>query len=87
MLRTILICTLVSASALGCATTHQQPNAQPETRVAASNCPMKTGSHIPRPNECSGPGRSYSGTDLQSTGQTDLGQALQMLDPSITVHH
>ena len=32
-------------------------------------------------------GRSYTQDDLRRTGQSDIGQALQMLDPSVTVHH
>ena len=31
-------------------------------------------------------GNSYSQQDIQRTGATNIGQALQMLDPSITVH-
>jgi hypothetical protein len=30
-------------------------------------------------------GNSYSQQDLQRTGATDVGRALQMLDPSVTV--
>jgi hypothetical protein len=32
-------------------------------------------------------GRAYSQDDLRRTGQTDIGRALQMLDPSVTVGH
>jgi hypothetical protein len=41
-----------------------------------------------RAGECSSaPGRTYSDEDMERTGQTNVGDALQLLDPSITVHH
>jgi hypothetical protein len=33
------------------------------------------------------PGRSYDRGDLERTGAIDIGDALQSLDPSISVHH
>ena len=53
------------------------------------NCLQTTGSLIPaKPGTCvaGAPGRSYSRDDIDRTGQPTLGPALQMLDPSITVH-
>jgi hypothetical protein len=35
---------------------------------------------------CGGYGRSYSNDDIRHTGATTVGDALQLLDPSITVH-
>ena len=32
-------------------------------------------------------GRVYTREDIQNTGETDIGRALQMLDPSITIGH
>lgn len=51
-------------------------------------CIRDTGSHIPPAKGKCLPvaGNSYSQQDLQRTGATNVGQALQMLDPSITVH-
>jgi hypothetical protein len=51
------------------------------------SCIRDTGSHIPPPKgECLPViGRSYSQQDIQNTGANNLGQALQMLDPSVTV--
>ncbi|MBS0431338.1 MAG: hypothetical protein JSS21_02875 [Proteobacteria bacterium] len=53
------------------------------------NCLRDTGSHIPPPKGGCLPvaGRSYSHEDIQRTGQTDIGQALQQLDPSVTSGH
>lgn len=50
-------------------------------------CIRDTGSHIPPPKGQCLPvaGSSYSRTDLQRTGATDISRALQMLDPSVTV--
>ena len=51
-------------------------------------CIRDTGSHIPPPKGQCLPvaGNSYSQRDIQRTGATNIGQALQMLDPSVTVH-
>jgi len=52
------------------------------------NCIRDTGSHIPPPKGQCLPvaGNSYSQQDIQRTGAMDVGRALQMLDPSVTVH-
>ncbi len=51
------------------------------------NCVTDTGSMIrsTKPRCLPVNGRSYSQDDIQRTGQTHLGPALQQLDPSITV--
>ena len=51
------------------------------------NCIRDTGSHIPPPKGKCLPvsGRSYSHEDIQRTGQQNVGQALQQLDPSVQV--
>jgi hypothetical protein len=88
MLRILLICAVVSASAMGCSST---PQARPDAPAAAMTrpCALGSASRIPaRPDQCSpSPGRTYSQEDVQRTGQTNVADALQMLDPSITVHH
>jgi hypothetical protein len=86
MIKSLLICTVVSASAVACSTA-----GPPRSAAAAPTqpCVPETASRLPmRPGVCSSaPGRSYSNQDLERTGHTDVGDALQMLDPSITVHH
>jgi outer membrane receptor for ferrienterochelin and colicin len=80
MYKTFLLC--VTAAALAaCATT------TPATRTAAAGClENSTASRIPK--QCSAsPVRTYSQEDVQRTGQTDVANALKMLDPSITLHH
>lgn len=51
-------------------------------------CIRDTGSHIPPPKGQCLPvaGNSYSQKDIRQTGAINVGQALQMLDPSVTVH-
>ncbi len=54
------------------------------------HCLRATGSRIVRKDKyaCLGvPGRSYDRGDLERTGAIDIGDALQSLDPSISVHH
>ncbi|HUB88666.1 MAG TPA: hypothetical protein VMA74_02960 [Dyella sp.] len=51
-------------------------------------CIRDTGSLIPaKKGECLPvPGRSYSKQDIDATGETTLGPALQRLDPAITTY-
>jgi hypothetical protein len=91
MFRTLLICAVVSASVIACSSTGpaRPDTTRTATAATARPCPQDTASRIPlRPGECSSsPGRTYSDKDMERTGQTDVGNALQLLDPSITVHH
>lgn len=86
MFKTLLICTAALLAA--CSTT--RPAATPDSRTANVTCPdSATGSHLPsKEGKCgASPMRSYSQDDVQRTGQTDVGDALRMLDPSVSVHH
>jgi len=78
----------------GAATTSQGVTGHPQANqqrsvppVNSRQCIRETGSHIPPPKGQCLPvaGNSYSQQDLQRTGATDLGRALQMLDPSVTI--
>lgn len=86
MIKTLLICAVVSASAVACSTTAPPKTASADTTPP---CLQDSASRIPRRSgECSGAaGRSYSNQDIERTGHTTVGEALQNLDPSITVHH
>lgn len=89
----------LAQSATSTATTQTQTNATPPAAKAKAKAPRavprldsrmcirSTGSHIPPPKGQCLPvfGSSYSAQDLQRTGTMDVGQALQMLDPSVTV--
>ena len=79
-LRTLLSATATALILAGCATTTPAPTAQ--------NNPCPTGSRLPAAsNNCMTPGHSYTGDQITSTGATTTGGALQLLDPSLTVHH
>jgi hypothetical protein len=74
----------------GCATTggNVPPPAGSSTMAQNPACLSQTGSRIPSSaSDCVNPGRSYSHDDVNSTGATTAGGALQILDPSVTVHH
>jgi hypothetical protein len=72
----------------GCAATagNVKPSAGRSAAVDKDpTCLTDTG--IPhRDTKCSAFGRSYTSDDVRNTGATQVGDALQMLDPSITVH-
>jgi len=53
------------------------------------NCIRDTGSHIRhRDQACLPlPGNSYNREDLERTGNPNIGQALQQLDPSVQIGH
>lgn len=90
MLRTLLICAVVSASAVACSAAQTRPNAKTAAAAPTNGaCQRHSASRIPiKPSDCSSaPGRTYSNEDIVRTGQTNVGDALQMLDPSVSVHH
>ena len=81
---------LASALAAGCtATPRDKPDARTAAAATEQSCAEPTASRIPanRAGCQMTPSRTYSQRDIQRTGQTNAGDALQMLDPSITVHH
>jgi hypothetical protein len=86
MIKALLVCAVAAVSAVACSTTAPSRSASAAT---TPQCVQNSASRIPtRPGECSSaPGRAYSGQDIERTGQTNVGDALQLLDPTITVHH
>lgn len=74
------------------ATTSNQKPATPGHRAVPApgsrQCIRDTGSLIPPPKGQCLPvaGNSYSQEDIRRTGATNVGQALRMLDPAVTVH-
>ena len=72
----------------GCATT-KDAGSQAVLPRSADNaaCVSQTATRIPASNEnCSRAGRTYTSEDIERTGQTSTADALQLMDPSITVH-
>lgn len=71
-----------------CATT--SPNAKPQTASVTQDptCLKQTGGRVPaRDADCAGYGRTYSKDDISRTGAATPGEALGLLDPSVTVTH
>jgi hypothetical protein len=74
---------LASSAVLGNETSPQPVKQAVPARTPS--CLIHTGSRIDTKG-CRGTGRSYTGEDLERTGKTTAGEALPLLDPSITVH-
>jgi hypothetical protein len=74
----------------GCASTgnvHNRNDAAP-VDAARAGCVTQSGSAIPQTGTaCIGPGRSYSRTDIDHTGETTLAGALRILDPTVNINH
>ncbi len=71
----------------GCAATPQSPNSKPATAALKDpNCLTDTGSLIDSKSGCRGYGRAYTRDDMFRTGAFQAGDALVLLDPSITIH-
>jgi hypothetical protein len=73
---------------VGCASS--SPTRGPATDKTANRppagCVLHTGSRIPAsPGECTALGNTWSKTDIDQTGATVAGQALRLLDPTVTV--
>ena len=67
---------------VGCTTATVKP--QPAA-AARNDRGCVTGTRIPSSEPCTSPVRAYSDTEVQNTGATTAGDALRLLDPSITV--
>jgi hypothetical protein len=67
----------------GCASTVPRP----APSAAVQNPPCPVASRLPPGSAPCAVGRTYSSTDLERTGDIDTADALQRLDPSITVQH
>ena len=86
MVRLLLIgTTLALAACAGTPATPTAHNSVASTAPPDTSC-IASASRIPQ-NGCNVAGRAYTQEDIDRTGKTDAGHALQMLDPSITVHH
>ena len=62
------------------------PEAAATSRVPLAGCVADTATRIPvTPRDCAGAGRVWTDQDVKSTGATSAGQALRLLDPTVTV--
>lgn len=82
MLRAFLTSTCLAVLLTGCATHPQQAASAAD---AKRTCVSSTGSRVAL--EPQAPCRSYTGRDLESTGEFNAGDALQRLDPAVTIQH
>jgi hypothetical protein len=87
--RMAALSSIAAALALGaCASTSGNVPTKPVAASQPAGCVSGTGSRIPAPpGNCAGFGNVYSQEDLKRTGQTTAGDALGLLDPTITVNH
>jgi hypothetical protein len=78
------------ALSLGACASGPPPAAKPSAAVSGTTpvgCVGSTATRLPvNPNDCAGFGSTYSKQSLDQTGQPYAGDALRMLDPSLTVH-
>jgi hypothetical protein len=85
----IAVVIVAGVSLFGCATTAENAKSKPAVSAAAKDptCLTETGSRMTAgTSKCRGFGRAYSSADIDRTGQTSAGDALALLDPSVTVH-
>jgi hypothetical protein len=86
MNRTLIIGILSVGALAACSTTPSHPAVKTAAAVPAGWCAKADGTPI-RPGSpgCNSLTKTYSGDQLQQTGFTDVGHALQMLDPEVTI--
>lgn len=87
MIRALLISLFSAATLAACATSPSHPSSRIASAVPPADCSTAYGeaTRLDR-SGCYSPIRVFSAEQMRSTGKTNVGQALQMLDPSITVH-
>jgi hypothetical protein len=80
---------LALAACAGAPRVNTAGNDGPPATVQKTRCVTHdTASRIPQTDpQCQASGRSYSGEDISRTGAQTAGQALQLLDPSVTISH
>ena len=90
MLTRCLSVTAVAVCISACATANRTaaPVAAAAPSAAPAGCVADTASRIPVKNahDCAAFGRTWTDKDVKSTGATDVGQALSLLDTSVTRH-
>ena len=90
MLKKLLLGACLVLPLAACTTpsaTREPPKSATLAATPAPGCVADTASSIPvKEGACAGFGRTYTQQDIQRTGEPDTGQALRLLDPSLTVH-
>jgi hypothetical protein len=86
MVRTLIIGILSVGALAACSTTPSHPASRTASAVPPGWCAKADGSPLkPGTPGCTSLTKTYSGEQLRQTGFTDVGHALQMLDPDVTV--
>lgn len=87
MIRALIIGILSAAALAACSTTPSHPAVHSAATIPPGWCAKADGTPLrPGSDGCNGLTKTYSGEQLRQTGFTDIGHALQMLDPDVTVH-
>jgi hypothetical protein len=86
MYRSLIIGILSAGALAACSTTPSQPAVHTASAIPPGWCGKADGLAVkPGAPGCTSLTKTYSGQQLQQTGFTDLGHALQMLDPDVQV--
>jgi phenylalanyl-tRNA synthetase alpha subunit len=88
MLNKLLIGAALALSLAACASTPPSPDAAKSTvaRTQPSGCAGTTATSRPdNPQKCAGFGSVYTKDDMDRTGANTLGDALRLLDPTVSV--
>jgi hypothetical protein len=92
MWKKYLLGAALSLCVAACASAPSSPDAATSRAMAAApnlppaGCVSGTATRLPMsPAECAAFGRAWSYEDIKTTGATDSGQALRLLDPSVSV--
>ena len=87
MLRPLIIGILSVGALAACSTTPSHPAVHAASAVQPGWCARADGTAVkPGSPDCNSLTKTYSGEQLRQTGYTDVGHALQMLDPDVQVH-
>ena len=85
MMNKLLLGACLALAVAGCASTPETKAPATAAAKAPAGCVPETASRIPaKDSTCAGFGHTWTGEDIQRTGQIDTAQALRMLDPSIS---
>ena len=90
MTNTVRVIGIIASSIVLAACAATTPNTKPQTGPSVAQnpaCVKQTGSRIPADDASCRPGRAYTSDDIDRTGATTAGDALRLLDPSVTVRH
>jgi len=87
MIRPLIIGILSVGALAACSTAPSRPAARTASVIPPGWCAKADGTPLkPGSPGCNSVSKTYSGEQLRQTGFTDVGHALQMLDPDVTVH-